>query len=138
MEVQSLLTRFWSKVSIKAHDECWLFSGCKDQDGYGKFKSSGKMYAAHRVAFIIFHGIDKLDSVKDCVLHTCDNPPCVNPSHLWSGDQASNIKDRNLKGRTRNGWTGLCKNGHDMNVIGRRYTSSGKARGCLKCYKEKL
>ncbi|MCA9069460.1 MAG: HNH endonuclease, partial [Planctomycetaceae bacterium] len=55
---------------------------------------------SHRVAYKIFFGVDPLEQ---CVLHTCDNPVCVNPNHLWLGSNADNMRDRHEKGRYNKG-----------------------------------
>jgi len=57
------------------------------------------VYKAHRIAYELLKG----PTGDFFVLHTCDNPPCCNPDHLWLGTQADNIKDCKEKGRTRNG-----------------------------------
>jgi len=66
------------------------------RDGYGKIRWRLKMAGAHRVSWELARG-----SVPAglCVLHSCDNPPCVNPDHLFLGTQLSNVHDRDAKGR---------------------------------------
>ncbi len=84
--------RFWSKV--KRGPECWEWqAGCSN--GYGKLRFKGLSYRAHRVSYAMGHEIPE----GLCVLHTCDNPPCVRPSHLFLGTQADNAADRVNKGR---------------------------------------
>lgn len=58
----------------------------------------GRTVRAHRVSWEFVNGPIPKDM---CILHKCDNPPCVNPSHLWLGTQLENIKDRQLKGRQK-------------------------------------
>jgi hypothetical protein len=87
--------RFWSKVLIG--DGCWEWQGPRDGDGYGLFKIGGKMVRASRVAFEMFNG--PLDPAL-LACHTCDNPPCLRPDHLFSGTHADNHADRGAKGRT--------------------------------------
>ena len=89
--------RFWSKV-VKA-DGCWEWTAYRDPLGYGRLNVDGVPVLAHRLAYELEHG-----AIPDgmCILHRCDNPPCVNPDHLWLGTQADNSLDMASKGRWRN------------------------------------
>lgn len=92
---ETLEERFKAKVIIT--DNCWLWDGGKVPDGYGSFRvSSSKVEAAHRVAYVLAYG-DIPDGLF--VLHSCDNPPCVRPSHLWLGTGGDNARDMIAKGR---------------------------------------
>jgi len=100
--------RFWNKVKQSTPNNCWLWVASKT-GGYGRFRIDGKVRKAHRVSWEIHNG-----SIPNglCVLHNCDNPPCVNPGHLWLGTQEENILDMKRKGRGRgptgkNQWTNL-------------------------------
>jgi hypothetical protein len=77
---------------------CWEWLGGRDRKGYGKYTMYRKDLRAHRMSYQLFNG-----PVPDelCVLHTCDNPPCCNPNHLFLGTHLDNAKDRDLKGRWR-------------------------------------
>ena len=90
---------------VKTTCGCWEWQGVLDKDGYGKAKRYGKTIRAHRLFYEEFvsnipHGM--------LVLHNCDNPKCCNPEHLFIGTQLDNERDKDAKGRRRNGY-GLCK-----------------------------
>jgi len=98
------IARFWKKVARCSASECWLWTAGKTPAGYGHFGlcRSGKdeTYYAHRVSYFIEHGVDP-GSFHVC--HTCDQPSCVNPAHLWLGTDASNMQDASRKGRVLTG-----------------------------------
>lgn len=86
--------RFEKKIGNK--DNCWEWIGNISLLGYGHFFMNGKLEQAHRAAWKIYKG--KIPK-GICVCHTCDNPSCVNPKHLWLGTQTENIRDMMKKGR---------------------------------------
>lgn len=86
--------RFWSKVS--KGDGCWIFRGCRDKWGYAHHGIKGKRRQAHRLAYEFTNGPIPAGQL---VLHTCDNPPCCNPTHLFLGTDADNMLDKVRKGR---------------------------------------
>jgi len=77
---------------------CWEWTGRRDDNGYGWLKFHGRDLGAH----VASHLIHKGDVGTLFVLHSCDNPPCCNPAHLWLGTQADNMADMSGKGRGRN------------------------------------
>jgi len=88
---------FWVKVGVADPDECWLWLGAKKtKSGYGGFRVGGRSYRAHVLMYLLQGGVV---NHGDCVLHSCDNPTCVNPKHLRSGTQIENIADMVSKGR---------------------------------------
>lgn len=90
------IERFWAKVDVRGADECWPWkAGCFD-GGYGAFYVAGKTVRAHRFSFVLSNG--PLDDGRKA-LHSCDNPPCCNPAHLFEGSNKDNVDDRHKKGR---------------------------------------
>lgn len=91
---EKTIARFWSKV--EKTDTCWLWRGNRLRAGYGRFWLGERTLMAHRVSWRIASGRDPGPLF---VLHKCDNPPCVNPSHLFLGTQLDNMADKVLKCR---------------------------------------
>jgi len=86
---------------VRKTGSCWLWIGSSSGNGYGGFKTSdGYKHLAHRKAFELFKG--KIPKGRQ-VLHKCDVRRCVNPDHLYLGDHAQNMADRDARGRTAKG-----------------------------------
>lgn len=77
-------------------DNCWNWRGPINNKGYGSLKRLGLRYAAHRFSMVYF---GKSLAVDQLACHTCDNPACVNPAHLYAGTDADNARDRVERGR---------------------------------------
>lgn len=84
--------RIWDFVERGPADQCWLWQGNVNNDGYGRI---GREYA-HRIVCELTYGPPAPDHE---VLHSCDNPPCVNPSHLRWGTHTENIRESFERGR---------------------------------------
>lgn len=99
--------RFWPKV--KKTPTCWIWTGSKNRLGYGDIRIQNttlrKRYKAHRLSYILNKG-EIPGGLFVC--HSCDNPSCVNPNHLWLGTMQDNMADMVKKGRQNKGE----RNGH--------------------------
>lgn len=85
----------WSRVQKGSPDECWPWKAAKVGGGYGHFQFAG-LKRANRVAYEITHGPL---APGLCACHRCDNPSCCNPSHIFAGTHAENMRDMRDKGR---------------------------------------
>ncbi len=92
--------RFWARANRTPGDGCWLWTGGRNHDGYGKFWYKGKNWIAHRFSWLLHFG--SIPSGMD-VLHRCDTPACTNPAHLFLGTRVDNVIDRDRKGRAASG-----------------------------------
>jgi len=95
----------WGKVNVRGEDECWEWQGFKNEQGYGRTWFGDRGYYAHRVIYnLVYPGRIFLEAPtrtdeKGFLLHTCDNPACCNPKHLWIGTLQDNMDDKVKKGR---------------------------------------
>ena len=96
--------RFNAKVDRSS--DCHVWTGSQDVQGRGRFSLNRYPTLAPRIAYRIANDSDPGDAV---VMHTCDNPSCVNPAHLRLGTQAENLADCCAKGRSSRGE----RNGHN-------------------------
>jgi hypothetical protein len=94
----SLEERFWSKVDKRGADECWPWMAAvrRQDEGYGAFWFEGRHVPASRMAYTLTHG-EPLAGHEVC--HTCDNPPCCNPNHLFAASHIVNNNDKIAKDR---------------------------------------
>lgn len=95
-----MIDRLMEKVSVDPNAGCWNWTASKTSDGYGRVGDRNKkLKLAHRVSYELHCG-----AIPDGlhVLHRCDNPACVNPSHLFLGTNIDNINDKVSKGRSPN------------------------------------
>ena len=89
--------RFFEKVNKAGEDECWIWTGAINRNGYGSILHQGSIKTASRVAYELQVG-PIADGLH--VLHHCDTPLCMNPRHLYLGDNKQNTKDRVERKRT--------------------------------------
>lgn len=95
--LESLEERFWSKVDSRGDNECWPWTGCKTAFGYGRMSAAGRVsLKAHRVSYALSV---RASPGRWMVCHSCDNPECCNPDHLFLGTHKDNTMDAMVKGR---------------------------------------
>lgn len=90
--------RILASVTVSANG-CWEWNKKRSRQGYGLMRHKGREDGAHRVSYKMFIGPLEMPFV----CHHCDNPPCVNPNHLFAGDALLNVRDMVAKGRNRTG-----------------------------------
>lgn len=124
---QSVLDRFWAKVDIQGHDDCWLWTAAKSKSSnYGFFHPHKPLtVGAHRFSLELKLGRPIKPGMYAC--HTCDNPPCVNPSHLYEGTHQNNVDDAVRRDRHKRGERGAAKL-TELDVINIRIAVAGGAK----------
>ena len=114
MKNKTAIQRFEEKFERITESGCWIWLGADDGIwGYGRFYfGDGKYVAAHRAAWLFYNGEIKANLF---VCHKCDNPSCVNQSHLFLGTNADNMRDMKIKGR---GKYPFGENSHNAKLTG--------------------
>lgn len=128
---------FWAKAARETGSDCMIWQGSKNRTGYGYYSLRGKTVYAHRYSWQISN---KAEIPKGkVIMHSCDNPSCVNPAHLSLGTYTDNAQDRQMKNRGRKDYPSAshCSRGHELagdNLIGntRHCRTCAKARRALK------
>ncbi|HHK9512439.1 TPA: HNH endonuclease [Morganella morganii] len=92
-----ITTRLMSRIEMDDKSGCWVFMGGRDRCGYGRIKVGPHNLGAHKVAYLMLVG--DYDQTNLELMHTCDNPACINPEHLIPATHKENIADCINKGR---------------------------------------
>lgn len=96
MEITATQLARFNVYINKSDSGCWMWTASKDRQGYGFFRLNRRLMLAHRVGYELANGPIPMGLL---VMHTCDNPACVRPSHLVLGTHADNMRDKVKKGR---------------------------------------
>jgi len=126
---------FWKNVDMSG--ACWPWRGPSNPRGYGRLRFEGRKSYVHRAVYETFFGPIPAGLV---VMHVCDNPKCVRPSHLRVGTQIENMRDMAMKGRGRKSnpssreQSATCRNGHEYAPLNIYRDGKGKRR-CRICMK---
>lgn len=127
--VETLAARFWSKVDRRGPDECWPWTAGGNQFGRGMIRYRGKKPMATHVSLMLS---GRPLRPGEWALHHCDNPSCVNPTHLFAGNQYDNMRDMVEKGRHHLHQRQHCRAGHPLS--GDNLGSDGEGyRLCRTC-----
>lgn len=137
-----LIERFFQKVDKSGNakfPDCWIWTGGKTSKNYGSFKyyQDRSAIGAHVSSHLFYIG-EVPNGMRVC--HRCDNPPCVNPEHLFLGSNSDNMKD--MVAKDRHGSSSRkqthCRRGHELSVVGVKihHRKNGKIdRACRECIK---
>lgn len=93
----AVLRRLYSRTVLDAETGCLFWEGARSADGYGLMRIRGTLHYTHRLSLAMRLG----RPLEAMALHRCDTPSCLNPDHLFEGDDAANLQDAARKGRCR-------------------------------------
>lgn len=115
------------------HKSCWEWTKARGRKGYGQIKVDGRLWITHRLSYLLFKGNPK----GKLVMHTCDNPPCINPFHLRLGTGFDNQQDAARKGRIYGQKKTACPKGHPLSGEN-LYLCPRGYRECKQCRRENV
>ena len=134
----------WTRVRVRFErhlvrmpNGCLEWTGHTSPLGYGRFKVDGRSALAHRVAWSLANNQPVPEGM--CILHSCDNPPCCEPTHLRPGTNAENNADKMAKGRWRSGMGRVnaakthCPQGHEYSGKNLYMRLGRIGRDCKTC-----
>lgn len=136
---ETALQRFLTRFEARGPDECWPWIGSLHGRDRGRFQVNGTRYSAPAFAWMVHHRDWFPAGMEAC--HECDNPVCVNPTHIWPGTHLENMRDCIAKGRARKNPAlvaairlakPLCGNGHARDEVNTYIAPSGRRR-CRIC-----
>lgn len=125
-----VMDRFWAKVEKRGDDQCWPWTGSKNERGYGSMGHCGRLRKATHISYEIANRSPFPAGMV--ARHTCDNPSCVNPAHIIPGTLRENAMDMVDRRRHHANRRTECIRGHPLsgdNLIAR----DGGQRGCRTC-----
>lgn len=126
-----LPARFWEKVRV-TQSGCWEWQNATNGRGYGRYGHEEKVRPAHVVAYTVLIGPVPAGLF---VLHSCDNPPCVNPGHLRADTHAANMRDREERDRNGHSNKTRCPQNHPYDEENTYVDPKGQ-RHCRTCRRE--
>lgn len=122
--------KFWQRVEKRRQNECWPWLGSMHPEGRGYATAVHTSTTAARIAL---HLSGTPVTQGRFVCHTCDNPACCNPGHLYLGTQADNMRDAMLRKRFSRGTATHCQRGHEFSESNTYTHTKSGARQCRTC-----
>lgn len=128
--------RLWEKIEAGGNNECWDWTGSKDPAGYGRLfvgGRGGRPVSAHRLAWESANRRMMPLHLHAC--HSCDNPSCCNPGHVFPGSRFDNMRDAASKGRMHGQRNTHCSRGHELtpdNIYTPKGTHQRQCRTCKR------